>query len=69
MANYRSNAGDLLDAIVFGHYGQTNARLVERVLEVNPNLARLGPTLPDGVMILLPELDMAEKKQGLRLWD
>jgi phage tail protein X len=66
---YRTSDGDMVDEIAFKHYGSAANRVVERVLEANPGLSDLGPVLAAGVVITLPVIDAAAKKQGLKLWD
>ena len=60
---------DTLDAIVWRYCGRT-AGLVEAVLELNPGLAALGPLLPHGCQIELPDVKPAAvQKQLIQLWD
>ena len=66
--SYRSEDGDVLDRIVWKHYGRQNAGLVEQVLEANPGLASHGPILPAGLTILLPEYAEPENVETVRLW-
>jgi phage tail protein X len=61
--------GDTLDTICWRHYGRT-AGVVEQVLEANPGLADLGPTLPHGTPVNLPAAPaQAEQRQMVNLWD
>jgi phage tail protein X len=46
--------GDTLDALCWRHLGRT-AGAVEAALEANPGLAALGPVLPHGTPVDLPE--------------
>lgn len=49
--------GERLDLICWRWYGTLSGRAVERVLAVNPGLARRGPhALPAGTVISLPAL-------------
>ena len=67
--NVRAQQGDTVDAICLRYYGRT-AAVTELVLEVNRGLAELGPILPQGTIIELP--DMAPPKQDnnmIQLWD
>lgn len=68
MPSYRSKQGDTVDLIAWGHYGRQDNRIVERVLEANPGLADYGATLPDGVLVELPEIAAAPVEKGVRLW-
>ncbi len=66
---YRTRDGDVLDAICAKHYNDTPHR-VEDVIAANPGLAALGPVLPSGVIIKLPEIeDTAQERPTIRLWD
>ncbi|MCW4114730.1 tail protein X [Aurantimonas sp. MSK8Z-1] len=52
---YRTRQGEMLDAICRARYGDESG-YVERVLEANPGLADLGPVLPIGTLLTLPDL-------------
>lgn len=66
---YRTSEGDVLDDICLRYYGETTG-VVERVLDVNPLLADLGPIYSVGVEIHLPDLPRFKiKKEKLKLWD
>jgi len=68
MIQYRTKDGDMLDNICFKHYGgQIGA--TEAVYEANRGLADIGPVLPAGMIIDLPELPAAEPEAALKLWD
>lgn len=56
MRTARSVDGDRLDWICRRHYGELFAGAVEAVLAANPGLAALGPVLPAGVEIEMPDL-------------
>ncbi|CAA0111499.1 Uncharacterised protein [BD1-7 clade bacterium] len=70
MANYRTRSGDMLDAICHKHYGSA-AGNVERVMIANPRLVDIGPVLPAGLLIELPDADTIKPTQAntVRLWD
>lgn len=66
---YRTKDGDAVDAICWRHYGEQSGA-VEVVLEANPGLADIGPVLPAGIIIELPELPPAvQELPTVRLWD
>lgn len=69
---YISKEGDMVDLICFRHYGYTNGA-TEKVLDANPGLAALGPVIPGGTRIVLPDLGAPEKqsaaKETVRLWE
>lgn len=68
MTEYITRQGDTLDYICWKFYEQQSGA-VEVVLEANQNLADLGPILPAGVTVILPELEKpATEVQPLRLW-
>lgn len=66
--NYVAREGETLDYIAWKYYGSTENRVVEQVLEVNPGLADLGPELPAGQVVLLPDIAKPAELQGIRLW-
>ena len=69
MASLRAQQGDTVDAICWRHYGRT-AGVVEQVLDANPGLADLGPVIPNGTLITLPDAaPQAERRQMVNLWD
>lgn len=66
---YVSSDGDVVDQIVFNHYGNTASGQVEAVLLANPGLSALGGVLDAGVRILLPDLTDDAPVEALQLWD
>lgn len=42
---------------------------VEMVLDANPGLAALGPVLPLGTVILMPQFIIVNESATVRLWD
>lgn len=65
---YRSKEGDTIDLIVWRYYGRQDAALVALVLDANPGAADLGPVLPAGIRIALPEAPEPAAERGVRLW-
>ncbi len=65
---YRTNKGDMLDAICHKYY-KARPRAMEEVLKANPGLAKVGALLPAGMVIELPDLGPAESKGKVSLWD
>jgi len=66
MTLYRTIDGDMVDTICKRHYG-TEAQAVA-VYEANPGLAQMGPVLPKGVEINLPETATEPVRELKRLW-
>lgn len=66
---YVSSDGDVVDQIVFNHYGNTTVGQVEAVLAANPQLAALGGVLYAGVRIRLPDLTDETPVEAVQLWD
>lgn len=63
--------GDTVDLICHRHYGRT-AGITEAVYAANPGLADIGPVLPLGTPVTLPDLPTqpAETtRQLVKLWD
>lgn len=70
MATVIADQGETLSAICWRNYGTTAGGIVEQVLEANPGLAGLGPLLPMGTLITLPELTPTTNTEDLiLLWD
>jgi len=70
--DYLTRQNDILDDVVFRYYGDTSRRIVERVLEANRpiGLADMGPVLPAGVLVSLPDREPEPPTETLtRLWD
>lgn len=66
MNRYRTKQGDMVDAICKAQYG-TEAHL-PMVLDANPGLADLGPVLPVGLLVDLPEQPADPVRSVMRLW-
>ncbi len=64
----RSIQGDTVDRVCQRVYGRT-AGVTEQVLVANPGLADLGPILPMGTLITLPEQAPQAESPMLQLWD
>jgi phage tail protein X len=48
--------GASLDLLLWRAHGRKGQSLVEAALVANPGLAALGPTIPQGTAILIPDL-------------
>lgn len=62
---------DTLDALCWRHLGRT-AGAVEQALDLNPGLAALGPVLPIGTVVVLPDTPPATEphvQRLVQLWD
>jgi len=69
MATYKTQQGEMLDAICRAIYGDESG-YVEQVLEANPGLAAQPAPLPIGTVISLPDLPTAaEVVPVVSLWD
>jgi phage tail protein X len=61
--------GDTVDLLVWRVRGSV-AGLVETVLGTNPGLAALGPVLPIGTVVVLPDApSRPTPRPAVRLWD
>ena len=60
---------DTVDAICWREYGRSSG-VVEKAPEANPELAALGPFLPMGTEVFLPDIETSQQiKQTIQLWD
>lgn len=66
---YIASSGDTVDYIAWRVYGTQEAQVVERLLDANPGVADIGPVLPAGTRLTLPDLDTTAERAGVRLWD
>jgi phage tail protein X len=64
---YTTKDGDVLDAILFTHYGQ-GVSVLQKVLLANPGLAGYGPVYRAGVKIILPDIPKAAIVTTIRPW-
>lgn len=67
----QSMQGDTLDLLCHRHLGRT-AGVTEAALSANPGLAALGPVLPIGTDVDLPEISSGPATQTdsfIQLWD
>jgi len=69
MAQYLTKAGDTLDEIAYRYYGNTNNKVVERILEVNFGISKYEALLPADVLIELPEVQQSTETRKVKLWD
>jgi len=62
--------GETVDEICWRVLGRTRD-VTEQVLALNPGLAALGPQLPAGTVITLPQLAAAAPvvRETVKLWD
>lgn len=69
MTQYRTSQGDTADYIAWKFYGTQDGRVVEQLVDANPGLADIGPVLPAGMLLTLPDIQPATADQVVRLWD
>lgn len=65
----RSTQGDIVDHLAWQHYGRVDDSLLRAVFNANPGLADQGPKLPEGVSILLPDINSTGFRKTVRIWD
>jgi phage tail protein X len=65
-----AQAGEMVDELCWRTLGRT-AGVVEQILELNGGLAALGPRLPEGTIVELPEIGEAARpgRETVQLWD
>lgn len=66
---YIAKDGDTVDSIAWAYYGTLDGRVVEQLLEANPALADLGPLLPAGTSVTLPDIQTSAELSGVKLWE
>ena len=65
MITYTTKEGDVLDWIVWQHYGTVS--VLEQVIEANPNIT--DEVLKPGIEITLPYIEFIEQSKGdIKLW-
>ncbi|MBY6206880.1 MULTISPECIES: tail protein X [Halomonas] len=68
MHTVRAHQGETLDQLCYRVFGST-ADITERALRLNPGLAELGPKLPEGTPILLPDAEpTTHRLDTVQLW-
>ncbi len=68
MPTVRTHQGETLDALCYRVLGST-AAVTEQALDLNPGLAELGPILPQGLLVRLPEEPpTAARVDTVQLW-
>jgi phage tail protein X len=60
--------GDTLDSLCWRYYNRT-AAVVEKVYAANKGIADLGPLLPHGTAIELPDIPDQPVQEAIKLWD
>ena len=66
---YTTREGETVDLACLSHYGRT-AAVVEAVLSANPGLSSLGPILPLGTQIIMPDMpSVSAERRLIGLWD
>ena len=66
MVTYITKEGDILDWIVWRHYGTIS--VLEKVIEANPNIT--SEKLSAGIEIKLPYIEVIQKSNSeVRLWN
>lgn len=66
MSSYRTNQGDVLDAICRDLLGDESH--APAVLAANPGLADLGPVYAAGILITLPMVSSPVASGTIKLW-
>jgi phage tail protein X len=71
VTEYITKDGDTADYVAWKFYGRQDGRVVEQLLEANPGLADIGPELPAGLVLILPEVEETQAADGeaVKLWD
>ena len=64
---YTTKDGEVLDYIVWKHYGKT-AGILEQVLKINRHLEKYNEVLPIGIAINLPNSAPPANNQKIKMW-
>lgn len=68
----RAMQGDTVDLLCWRHLGRT-AGVAELTLQINHGLSTLGPVIPEGTLVALPDVtNTAASTQAdptIKLWD
>jgi phage tail protein X len=67
MGQVRVQQGDTVDVLCWRYYGRT-AGVTEALLLANPGLADIGPVLPHGHLVDLPEITIEAERKMVQLW-
>lgn len=59
---------DTVDAMCWRYYGRTTT-VVEQVLQANPHIVELGPVLPLGTRVLMPDVSDISTTVLQNLWN
>ncbi|BFM16276.1 tail protein X [Maricurvus nonylphenolicus] len=68
MRTVTAQQGDTVDLICHRHLRQTQG-VTETVLKLNPGLADMGPIIPMGTSVVLPEETPQPTTNTINLWD
>lgn len=71
MQTRKTQAGDVLDGLIYAVFGYCNDGALAAVYALNQNLADYGPVLPAGLTINLPDsIQTSTPNTGtVSLWD
>ena len=64
---YTTKDGDVLDQICKNYYGKTS-KIVEQVIDANPNIVELDTTFEAGIKITLPDIIEEKESETVKLW-
>lgn len=67
----RATQGDTIDSLCNRHLG--SSAQVEAVIELNQGIAALGPVIPNGTLVTLPDITIETSPStitiNIQLWD
>jgi len=68
-STYVTKAGQTVDLVCRDFYGRTRST-TEIVLNANPGMGALGPVLPIGTVLFMPDIDTRPAARELvKLWE
>ena len=69
MQVYTTVQGETLAGVIYRYYGIANEDILRQVLTANPNFSRRPLVLPQGVEIILPDINTDQQIAPIALWE
>lgn len=66
---YTTVENETLPGIIYRHYGNVNEDLLKETLNANTNFSDYPLVLPQGVEVILPEININHEITPIALWE